>query len=43
VIRGLPDVAPRSHPVLLTAEPAVGAIRLALAEVHGGARIPEYL
>jgi N-acetylglucosamine kinase-like BadF-type ATPase len=43
VTRGLPDVAPRSHPVLLNVEPAVGAIRLALAEVRGGARIPEYL
>jgi N-acetylglucosamine kinase-like BadF-type ATPase len=43
VIRGLPDVAPRSHPVLLTVEPAIGAVRLALAEVQGGATIPEYL
>jgi N-acetylglucosamine kinase-like BadF-type ATPase len=43
VVRGLPDVAPRSHPTLLTAEPATGAIRLALAEVGGGARIPEYV
>jgi N-acetylglucosamine kinase-like BadF-type ATPase len=44
VIRGLPDVAPRSHPVLLSAEPAVGAVKLALAEAQGGgARIPEYL
>jgi N-acetylglucosamine kinase-like BadF-type ATPase len=39
----LPDVAPRSSPRLLTGEPAVGAVRLALAEAGGGARLPRYV
>src|SRR5215212_5188146 len=39
----LPDVAPRSSPRLLTEEPAVGAVRLALAEASGGARLPRYV
>jgi N-acetylglucosamine kinase-like BadF-type ATPase len=37
------EVVPRSRPTLLEAEPAVGAVRLALAEASGGARIPTYL
>jgi hypothetical protein len=41
--RRLPDVAPRSHPRMLTEEPAVGAVRLAVAEAHGGARLPQYV
>jgi hypothetical protein len=39
----LPDVAPRSEPHLLGDEPAVGAVRLAIAEARGGARIPQYV
>jgi N-acetylglucosamine kinase-like BadF-type ATPase len=42
VARLLPTIAPRSRTVLLDVEPALGAVRLALAEVHGGARIPTY-
>jgi hypothetical protein len=42
VTRLLPAIAPRSRTLLLEAEPAVGAVRLALAEIHGGARIPIY-
>jgi N-acetylglucosamine kinase-like BadF-type ATPase len=43
VLERLPDVAPRSQPSLLTVEPAVGAVRLALAEARGGARLPQYI
>jgi N-acetylglucosamine kinase-like BadF-type ATPase len=39
----LPDVAPRGQPRLLTEEPALGAVRLAIAEAHGGARLPQYV
>ncbi len=35
--------ATRAQVRLLDREPAVGAVRLALAEARGGARIPEYL
>ena len=42
VTRRLPTVAPRSRTILLEVEPALGAVRLALAEIHGGARIPIY-
>jgi N-acetylglucosamine kinase-like BadF-type ATPase len=42
VARLLPAIAPRSRTVLLDVEPALGAVRLALAEAHGGARIPTY-
>lgn len=38
----LPVVAPRSRTELLQDEPALGAIRLALAEARGGARLPTY-
>ena len=43
VLKGVAEVAPRCEPVLLTAEPAIGAVRLALAEARGGARLPEYI
>jgi N-acetylglucosamine kinase len=43
VVKRLPDVAPRSQPMLLTEEPATGAVRLALAEARGGAQVPEYI
>jgi len=42
VLRLLPDVAPRSVPRVLEAEPAMGAVHLAWAEARGGARLPEY-
>ena len=42
VTRLLPKIAPRSRTILLDVEPAFGAVRLALAEIHGGARIPIY-
>jgi hypothetical protein len=42
VTRILPTIAPRSRTKLLDVEPALGAVRLALAEIHGGARIPVY-
>jgi N-acetylglucosamine kinase-like BadF-type ATPase len=35
-------VAPRSRVQLLDREPASGAVRLALAEAHGGAQVPRY-
>jgi N-acetylglucosamine kinase-like BadF-type ATPase len=41
--RRLPDVAARAAVRRLAAEPAVGALRLAVAEVRGGARIPPYV
>lgn len=37
------DVVPRGQPRLLDVEPAIGAVRLAVAEAHGGARIPTYV
>lgn len=43
VSTGLSEVAPRSHADVLTVEPAVGAVRLALAEAQGGASLPEYI
>jgi N-acetylglucosamine kinase-like BadF-type ATPase len=42
VMRLLPAIAPRSRALLLEAEPALGAIRLALAAMHGSVRIPTY-
>ena len=42
VTRLLPTIAPRSVTALLDAEPAFGAVRLALAELHGGAKLPIY-
>ena len=38
----LPALAPRSRTVRLDAEPAVGAVQLAIAELRGGARVPRY-
>jgi hypothetical protein len=43
VIQRVAEVVPRSQPRLLDAEPALGAVRLALAEAHGGARLPVYI
>lgn len=43
VLARLAEVAPRSQPAVLDVEPAMGAVRLALAEARGGARIPQYL
>jgi N-acetylglucosamine kinase-like BadF-type ATPase len=40
--RQLPRVAPRSVPLLLQAEPAVGAVRLALRALAGNLRLPSY-
>jgi N-acetylglucosamine kinase-like BadF-type ATPase len=42
LMQRLPDRAPRSVVKLLDREPAEGAVRLAVQEAHGGARIPEY-
>lgn len=38
----LPALARRSHVVRLEAEPAFGAVRLAISEMQGGARLPVY-
>jgi N-acetylglucosamine kinase-like BadF-type ATPase len=40
--RRLHEVAPRCQVEILDAEPAVGAVWLALAEARGGARVPRY-
>jgi N-acetylglucosamine kinase-like BadF-type ATPase len=37
---GLPAIAPRARVQRLQVEPALGAVRLALAELAGGARLP---
>jgi N-acetylglucosamine kinase-like BadF-type ATPase len=37
------EVAPRSTVALLTAEPAVGAVRLAMGHARGGVRVPPYI
>jgi N-acetylglucosamine kinase-like BadF-type ATPase len=42
LVRQLPSLAPRSHVIHLEVEPALGAVRLALSEIHGGARLPIY-
>ena len=39
----LAEVAPRSTVAPLLEEPAMGAVRLALAEARGGVRVPRYL
>jgi N-acetylglucosamine kinase len=39
----LGEVAPRAEVKLLTAEPATGAVALALAELRGGASLPTYI
>jgi N-acetylglucosamine kinase-like BadF-type ATPase len=41
--RRLSGVAPRGIVSRLTVEPALGAVRLALAEARGGARVPAYV
>ena len=41
--RRLAEIAPRSTVELLSEEPAIGAVRLALAEARGGARVPRYV
>lgn len=41
--RRLPGIAPRGLVSRLSVEPALGAVRLALAEARGGARIPAYV
>ena len=42
VAKRIVEVAPRSHVRLLDEEPAVGAVRLALAEARGTLTIPKY-
>lgn len=41
--RRMAEVAPRSTVTPLTEEPAVGAVRLAVAEARGGVRVPPYI
>lgn len=41
--RRLPAIAPRARVLRLDVEPALGAVRLALAEARGGAAIPRYV
>ncbi len=43
VTRHLAEVAPRSTVSRLSAEPAIGAVHLALAEARGTARVPPYI
>ena len=43
VLARIVEVAPRSMPQVLDDEPAIGAVRLALAEARGGARVPTYI
>lgn len=43
VTRRMAEVAPRSVVAPLTEEPAIGAIRLALAEARGHVRVPPYV
>ena len=38
----LPSLATHSRTLLLEDDPALGAVRLALAAVHGRAKIPAY-
>jgi N-acetylglucosamine kinase-like BadF-type ATPase len=40
--RRLTLASPGSQTTVLEIEPAAGAVRLAIAEAHGGARIPSY-
>ena len=37
------EVAPRTTVSPLTEEPAIGAVRLAIAEARGGVRVPPYI
>jgi len=41
--RRMAEVAPRSAVLPLTHEPALGAVRLAVAEAMGGVRVPPYI
>jgi N-acetylglucosamine kinase-like BadF-type ATPase len=41
--RRLPGIAPRGQVRRLEVEPAIGAVRIALAEARGGARLPSYV
>jgi N-acetylglucosamine kinase-like BadF-type ATPase len=41
--RRLPAIAPRGRVRRLEGEPALGAVRLAIAEARGGARVPDYV
>jgi N-acetylglucosamine kinase-like BadF-type ATPase len=41
--RRMAEVAPRATVGPLTQEPAVGAVRLAIAEARGGVRVPPYI
>jgi N-acetylglucosamine kinase-like BadF-type ATPase len=41
--RRLPGIAPRAQVRRLEVEPAIGAVRIALAEAQGGARLPSYV
>jgi N-acetylglucosamine kinase-like BadF-type ATPase len=43
VRRRLAEVAPRATVAPLTHEPALGAVRLALAQARGGVRVPTYI
>jgi hypothetical protein len=43
VTNRLAELAPRTTVSLLSAEPASGAVRLALAEAAAGARVPVYI
>lgn len=43
VRRRMAEVAPRGAVALLTEEPAIGAVRLALAHARGAVRIPPYI
>jgi N-acetylglucosamine kinase-like BadF-type ATPase len=43
VARRMAEVAPRSEVRPLVDEPAIGAVRLALAEANGGVRVPPYI
>lgn len=42
LMQRLPDVAPGCRISALSEDPALGAVRLALAEAHGGASLPAY-
>ena len=43
VRRRMAEVAPRATVGPLMHEPAIGAVRLAIAEAHGGVRVPPYI
>jgi N-acetylglucosamine kinase-like BadF-type ATPase len=43
LVKRLIEIAPRARADLLATEPAQGAVRLALDEAQGGARVPAYL